>query len=113
MAKIHLDCVKPGMILQSDIRDLNGTLLAASGSAVSEKHLYIFRAWGITEADIRNVTEKEVESPDTTSVEPLVLRNAQAALHPLFRHTDETCPVIRELFRACALRIAKRESGER
>lgn len=113
MGRIHLDCVTPGMVLNSDVRDLNGTLLAASGSAVSEKHLYIFRAWGITEADIRDVTQEEVQSPENAAVDPQVLRWARAALRELFRRTDQTHPAIRELFRVCALRTAKHASGER
>lgn len=111
MARIHLDCVKPGMILNSDVRDLNGTLLAASGSAVSEKHLYMFRAWGITEADIRNVTQEEAQPPEAAALDPHEVRAAQAALREIFRHTDEAHPVMREIFRICGLRAARHEPG--
>lgn len=107
MANINTDYLQPGMILNSDVKDLNGCLLLGAETELTEKHIYIFRTWGITEADIKGVTEEDVEALVTEEVDPVRLKEAEVELNEIFRHTERSHPAIKELFRLCSLRNAR------
>jgi len=110
MAIVNIDYLKPGMILNSDVKDINGRLMLTAGTKLIEKHLYIFRAWGVTEADIKGITDEEVETLITKEVDPVILEKAEKELSNIFLHTDHNHPAIKELFRFCALRKARHVS---
>ena len=42
MAKINLQDIRPGMVLESDLKDRNGPVLLGSNNTITEKHLKIF-----------------------------------------------------------------------
>lgn len=107
MANINVEYLQPGMVLNGDVKDLNGCLLLTAGTKLTEKHLYILRSWGIAEADIQSVTREEVEATVHEEVDPVKLIDAQNELRTIFSHTERDHPVIRELFRVCALRKAR------
>ncbi len=112
MAIVNIDYLKPGMILNSDVKDINGRLLLTGGTELIEKHLCIFRAWGVTEADIQGLTDQDVEAFVTGKIDPLILEKAEKDLSEIFRHTDCNHPAIKELFRLCVLRKACHASEE-
>ncbi|MEW6115882.1 MAG: hypothetical protein AB1553_03160 [Nitrospirota bacterium] len=112
MATIGIDYVKPGMKLNSDVKDRNGRLLLNAGIEITERHLHIFRTWGITEVDIHGITEEQVVPDPTENVDPQVLRNIDVELNDLFRHNDRHHPAIKELFRFCTLRKIRRLAGK-
>jgi len=112
MAIVHIDYLKPGMVLNSDVRDINGRLILGAAAELTDKHLYIFRSWGVTEADIKGVTEEEVDAMETEEIPPLILEKAEKKLSEIFHHTDHNHPVIKELFRFCTLREARLISNE-
>jgi hypothetical protein len=112
VANINIDYLQPGMILNSDVKDINGRLLLGAEAELTEKHLYIFRVWGITEADIKGVTEEDVNDLVTEEVDPVILKEAERELNKIFLHTDQNHPAIKELLRYCALRKVRHVSGE-
>jgi hypothetical protein len=112
MAKINIEYLKEGMILNSDVKDINGRLILGAEAVLTEKHLYIFKSWGVTEADIKGITEEEVDVLVTEEIPPLILEKAEKKLGEIFRHTDHNHPVIKELFRFCTLREARLISNE-
>jgi hypothetical protein len=107
MAIINIDYLKPGMILNSDVKDINGLLIITSGVEIAEKHLHILRAWGITEVDVKGITEEDVETMITRDIDPVILKRAEDELDGIFRHTDRSHPAIKEIFRFCAIRKAQ------
>ncbi len=54
MVTIEIEGLKPGMILGEDIRDGNGRLILGKGLPVREKHLRIFRIWGVNRVRIQD-----------------------------------------------------------
>ncbi|MEW6569702.1 MAG: hypothetical protein AB1390_00795 [Nitrospirota bacterium] len=112
MANVHIDYLKPGMVLNSDVRAINGRLLLLAETELTEKHICIFKAWGITEVDVKGVTEKDVETFFTEQVDPVILIEAEKELKEIFRHTNRDQPAMRELFRSCTQRKARHESGQ-
>lgn len=104
MGKISIDNLEIGMVLGSDVHDRSGRMLLGAGSELTQKHLVIFRTWGILEADIVGQGTEDPHDPIPSDVDPNELAAAEQALAPLFRHTNTSHPAISELLRLAALR---------
>ncbi|NTW99914.1 MAG: hypothetical protein HGB35_08325, partial [Geobacteraceae bacterium] len=52
MGIIAIENIETGMVLASDVRDRSGRMLLGSGVELTQKHLVVFRTWGVLEADI-------------------------------------------------------------
>lgn len=99
------------MVLKSPVCDRSGRLLLPEDVELTEKHLHIFRAWGVLEAEIAGESEAEEGAlPVTEEIDPEVLAAAEAALKPLFMHNDPEHPAIKELLRLCIARRAAHAS---
>jgi hypothetical protein len=99
MGKISVNNLKPGMKLDGDVLDITGRLLLGSGTEIDEKHIRIFKTWGIVEVDIRGAEESRTERFDDLHPDLSIVNQAKKDLMQIFRHTDLVSPVIRELFR--------------
>jgi hypothetical protein len=103
MAMVALENLEPGMVLAADARDRNGRLLLGEGAELEAKHFFIFRTWGIVEAEIVGVSEADsIECHDTITREKL--NQAKDRLLPRYCHTDLEHPAVRELLRLAVLR---------
>ncbi len=109
MAIINQEDLQPGMILESDVKDRNGRVLLGAGNTLTQKHLRIFKMWGVTEADIRGVEKEEVEARAASRLDPVLLKGVEEGLRKHFRHTDMEHPFNSELFRLLTIRFARRE----
>jgi hypothetical protein len=104
MGKITIENIETGMVLADDVHDRSGRLLLGAGAELTQKHLVIFRTWGVSEADIVGLGSDETADQLPADVDPHELADAEKALAPLFRHTDRQHPAIIELMRLAALR---------
>ena len=105
MAIIPIDHLEAGMNLKTDVCDRSGRLLLPAGTELSDKHLKVFRTWGVAEADITIDGDDGCESPPaTTTGDPEVIAAAQEAVERLFIHNDPQHPLIHELIRICVAR---------
>jgi hypothetical protein len=111
MGVINLDDIEPGMTLAEDVRDYSGRILLAAGTEITDKHLRIFKMWGITEADIQGLGREDVASSTVSQLDPALIQQAEEQGRLLFRHTDLNDPFTRELFRLFILRTVRAESG--
>lgn len=50
---VKLDEIKPGMVLEKDVANLQGAVLLRKGSEISERHLNIFKTWGVSSIFIK------------------------------------------------------------
>jgi len=106
---VALDNLAPGMVLAANVIDKGGRMLLGEGAELEAKHLFIFRTWGIIEADIVGVEGGGSDLlPDDVSQEEL--DQARESLLPLYRHTDIEHPVISELLRLAVLRKVRHVS---
>lgn len=103
MAIISIDLLEVGMVLKSAVCDRSGRLLLPAGSDLTDKHLKIFRTWGITEADILlGPDEIPAEGASASdSRDPALLTEAEQATALLFTHNDPQHPMINELMKIC------------
>jgi hypothetical protein len=99
MGKVSVNNVKQGMTLNSDVVDITGRLLLGRGTVIDEKHITIFKIWGIVEVDIQGLEEDRTGTYNDLQADIATIRNAEKDLLQIFHHTDLHSPVIDELFR--------------
>jgi hypothetical protein len=84
--------------------------LLPAGAELTEKHLQIFRTWGVLEAEIVGDSDNEAGGQGTDEIDPEALAEAEATLTPLFMHNNLEHPAIKELLRLCIIRKATHAS---
>jgi hypothetical protein len=97
LGTVRTENLMPGMLLADDVHDRNGRLLLGAGTELTEKHIHIFRTWGVIEADITGKEEDSDIQTFTNIIDPEVWTAAEAEIKPLFRHTDLDHPCINQL----------------
>lgn len=103
MGTVAIENIEAGMVLASDVHDRSGRMLLGAGAELSQKHLVIFRTWGVLEADIAGQGNDEAADQIPADVDPLELAAVELALAPRFRHANRSHPAIIELMRLAAL----------
>ena len=106
MARIDLYSLKTGMTLKADVRDITGRLLLKAGEVITDRHLSIFKAWGVTEAEV-DTPEGAPDEGNILFCDPQFIAESEAALHRIFILTDMTDPFIKELYMRATARKAK------
>jgi hypothetical protein len=111
VGKVAIDSLEVGMVLAGDVHDRSGRMLLVAGAELTQKHLTIFRTWGVLEADVAG--QGSDEAADTilpANVDPLELAAAEQKITPLFQHTNRTHPAMVELMRLAAVRKVQHDS---
>ncbi len=98
MTTIKLKYIELGAILSDDAKDMNGRMLLSAGSAIQEKHLKIFKTWGVTEVSIvgDEPQEKELEIA-LSDVDPTLLSQIELDIDKSFILSNIEHPANREL----------------
>lgn len=110
MPQIRLELIEEGMELASDVVNLNGQVMIASGATITERELRLLRMWGVSDVDIVGDGADEtpvVLDPETAAIlEPIA--------EDLYRHTRREHPLVNQLFTETLLRLARQrvESGQ-
>jgi hypothetical protein len=104
VGNVLTDNLMPGMLLAADVHDRNGRLLLGAGTELTDKHIYVFRTWGVVEADIEGVDEDEAGQPFAGTVDPDQWAVAESEIQPLFRHVDPGHPAMVQLLRLSIMR---------
>jgi hypothetical protein len=108
MGTINLEDIQPGMVLEKDVIDRSGRTLLGANQEIRERHLRIFKMWGVTEADVLNITKEEISAKASAQLDPALLREAEEEARDLFCHADMSHPFNRELFRLLTFRMVNR-----
>ena len=104
MGKVNLDDIKSGMILEKDVQERSGRVLLRAGTEITDRHLNIFRTWGVVDVEVESMRHEEAAAQAARELDPEVLKAAEEFLGPLFAHTDSDHPAVREMKRLCVLR---------
>ncbi len=109
MANVRIKDIKQGMVLASPARDPNGRLLLSVGEEITDKLICTFKAWGITEVEIKGNGDEErvTEDPFSEVRAEQVPLQVREEVDELFRYTDRQHPAIKELVELCTLRKMK------
>ncbi len=85
------------MVLDEEVRDINGRLLLKKGKNIQSAHIRIFKIWGVTEVNIcGNNGSKNTAGGN---VDPEKIEKIKEYTHKLFCHTDLEHPALKEIFR--------------
>ncbi len=98
MPSINLDDLQPGMVLAEDAAHLNGRVLLRAGTEINEKHIDIFRMWGVIAANIEEISQEDIGANVTEHVDPVIQQKAEDKMRELFQHTDLSFPPMADLF---------------
>jgi len=110
MGIINLEDIQIDMILASDIKERSGRVLLAEGSKISEKHLRVFKMWGITEADIKGIEKEELAANVIAHLDQNLFREVETQTRERFCHVDMEHSFSKELFRLLTLRLVRQRS---
>jgi HD-like signal output (HDOD) protein len=113
MGIINVAELKPDMMLAEDLANLDGRFLLAKGTKLTPKHLLILKMWGVIEANIENVSRVDIESDAIAELDTAIIEEVRQSLTAAFQHADLEHPAVRELFRICSIREARKRSGAR
>ena len=97
MGTIHINKLKPGMVLDEEVKDINGRLLLKKGKNIQSAHIRIFKIWGVTEVNICGNNGNKNTSGG--NVDPEKIEKIKEYTHNLFCHTDLEHPALKEIFR--------------
>jgi HD-like signal output (HDOD) protein len=111
MGSIHINKLKPGMVLDAEVRDINGRLLLKRDKEIQSAHIRIFKIWGITEVNIRGNNGSKGASAGPA--DPELIEKVKENTRDLFRHVDLEHPAIKEIFRISILFRSKYNLSEK
>ena len=106
-----IEQLQPGMVVKYDVKDAQGRLLLGSGAILDERHIGMFRNWGVTGVEIRQGQADECDEPGPAELDPELLEKAEAMTRERFRCANTDHPAMRELFRLAVERQARRLTG--
>lgn len=109
MAIRRIDDLHPGMVIARDVCDRSGRLLLSAGSPLHDRHLTIFRTWGIHEVEVMDPEGAGTHPPDPVSLDPELRAKVEESVVRRFRHTDRNHPAVRVLFEYCVQRLVQKQ----
>jgi hypothetical protein len=101
---VALDNLETGMVLAAEVHDRSGRLLLGAGTELNQKHLVIFRTWGVAEVNIAGADDSDGHAVLPSDVSQEELERAEKMLEPLFRLAGTENPVMKEIFNIAVLR---------
>jgi hypothetical protein len=111
MISLNIQDIEPGMVLGAEVKDRTGRVLLSKGTTVTEKHLSIFKMWGVVNATIENADKEKIEAKAVADLDPSMLQQAQEEINLLFRFIEQQeNPFILELKRIGAIRNAQKKA---
>ncbi|MFZ5807077.1 MAG: hypothetical protein ACOY3I_07720 [Verrucomicrobiota bacterium] len=99
MPKIDAENAEVGMVLASDVQNLNGQLLMPKGMALAEKHLWLLKTWGIQHIDI--ISKEGAVSAANQELSEEEIRRYTPGLREIFGGAEENDLWMQELFKLC------------
>lgn len=98
------------MVLKRDVRGTNGMVILGRGAEITDRHIAIFRSWGVIEAEVETEAAPSAVAPPPEPLTPAQRQAVEGELERLFRHNDPTDPVIEELLAICRQRLTLKKA---
>ena len=111
MPKLKIEQVKEGMVVGSDVKNIDSMLLVPAGCTLTERQVNILNSWGVTEVDV--VAAEGCEDSDPLAkVSAEELERLKAEITARFWKVDEKNPVFMEIFKLALQRRIQSNKGE-
>jgi len=111
MALINFEDLVVGMKVTDAVKDQAGRMVMSAGSEITQKHLRIFKMWGITQVEV-DADAENVELYGSLAVDQGLIDDCDAEARLLFRHTDLDNAVVAQLFKLVVQRKVRQKSTE-
>lgn len=108
MGTLHIDELRPGMKLETEVRGILNRKLFPAGVIIGEEQIGIMKSWGVTEADIVGISRKDLAEMTTPEIPPAIMEQARQIVDDSFQHRQRGNTFLEEFHRLCILRTAKR-----
>jgi hypothetical protein len=110
MPKLKTELLEEGMVVASDVKNLDNMLLLPAGCTLTEKHIDILQSWGVTEINIE-AAEGVAEPVDPLArLTPEEVERVTRETRTLFYQSEEAHPLRQGLFQLILRRRAGRGS---
>lgn len=110
MPTLSINDIEAGMILAADVNDRNGRPLLKAGTELTEKHIKIFKTWGISQLALEG-DESDDPLQDILNAHPEFLSEAEGVAQSLFQHCDPQHPFIEALLPVWQARYIKQRAN--
>jgi hypothetical protein len=107
MPRIKTEQLVEGMVVSTDVKNLDDMLLIPAGAALSERQINILQAWGVAEVEVQ--ASESVPDPDPLArLAPEVLARITGEVRGTFWQPDEESPVFAAIFKLMLERRARK-----
>ncbi len=107
MPKIKIEALKEGMVVATDVKNMDNMLLIPSGATLTTKQIGILEAWGVTEVAVESSNATEDSGDPLSALPPEKAAALTEEIKALFWRLDEADPVHQEIFRLVLHRKAR------
>ena len=98
MPKIKLASVHEGMVVTTDVKNMDHMLLISAGCVLTEKHINVLHAWGIAEVRIESGTAVDDSGDILQEIPAEVLEHIRIELTSIFWEPIDKSSVQAEAF---------------
>jgi hypothetical protein len=112
MPNVKLEALQVGMIVTTDVRNMDNMLLIPSGCALTERQINVLNAWGIAEIQVETCDGAEEPLDILQQLPPEVLAKMSEELRASFWEPIETNLVQQEVFDLVLRRKARLKLGK-
>ena len=108
MPKVKTEQLQEGMLVAAEVKNMDNMLLLPAGCRLSQKHINILEAWGITEVEIEGAGQPLEPADPLAALPPADLERLTEQTKGLFWELDLGNPVQAALFNAVLRRRARK-----
>ena len=84
MGILNINDLKEGMTLAADVKNKHGNIMIRQGMTLSEKHIMLLKAWGISDADVDGFDRDQLNEEEMKTVSPEVIEVIERDLRAFF-----------------------------
>ncbi len=97
--------LEPGMILKTDVFNMDGEVLFSKGVALTERQIDILQQWGVPNVEIEG-GEEETEKVDLDQFSPEIVERAEQNVADRFKLVKSTHPAVEIIRKLCVTQEA-------
>jgi hypothetical protein len=98
MGILNINELKEGMVVAADVKNKHGNIMIRQGLALTEKHIMLLKAWGITEAGVEGFDRDQLHQEEMKTVSPEVIEAIEKNLCEIFPPFEGN-PIMSEIYR--------------
>lgn len=111
MPRIKTESLQEGMVVSTDVKNIDNMLLIPSGCTLTARQIGILQAWGVTHIEVQSAGETG-NTDLLETMHPDALKTMIAEVRASFWKADDADPVFAELFKIILRRRANRPIGK-